>query len=328
MNRQICLKLQSLSESLHRFFADRPTSILMKIRELLTHLDVRLTPSEAKIVQILLHDYPVAGLRSASSLARAAGVSDPTVIRLTAKLGFDGYSTFQAKLLEEVDASMRSPLMMMETKRPAAKGRSVAEAYTRSAAAAVEKTAGLMLPQANARAVGLITGCKGKVFMLGGRFSRYVAGMFAAHLAQLRPGTTSLDALSPERFDMLVDLGPRDVLVVFDYRRYQIDVIRYAQQAASRGVAIVLFTDPWHSPISSIANVVLVASGEVGSPYDSLAPAVAQMEALVAHILAEESNSRDSRVARIERVRTENSVTVEQAKPTHSRARNRQKNRT
>jgi DNA-binding MurR/RpiR family transcriptional regulator len=318
---QNCVNRHSLSQFLHRLPATTHSQDLMKIRELLTHADVRLTPSEAKIVQILLDDYPIAGLESASSLARTAGVSDPTVIRLIAKLGFDGYSAFQAKLLEEVDASMRSPLMMMETKRPAAKGRSIAEVYMRSAAAAVEMSAGLVLPQVCVRAVSLIMGSKGSVIVLGGRFSRYVSGMFAAHLGQLRPDTIALAPLSPESFDLLVDFGPRDVLVVFDYRRYQTDVIRFAEQAAARDVAIVLFTDPWRSPIASMAKVVLVASGEVGSPYDSLAPAVAQMEALVAHIVAEGSRSRDTRVARIERVRTENSVTVEQVKPKYSRHR-------
>jgi DNA-binding MurR/RpiR family transcriptional regulator len=287
----------------------------MQIREVLTQSNVKLTPAEAKIAQMLLADYPVAGLGTASSLARRAGVSDPTVIRLVTKLGFEGFPAFQARLLEEVDAGLRSPLMMMEAKRPAAKGRSVAQAYLHSAAGAIEAAAGMLLPQTCERAIQLIMGAKGRVLLLGGRFSRYVSGMLAAYLAQFRPNIESIAPLSAESFDMLVDLGERDALVVFDYRRYQTDIIRFATQAAGHGVPIVLFTDPWRSPIAAHAKVVLIASGEVGSPYDSLAPAVAQIEALLAYIVAQDSRSRDERVSRIEHIRSENAITVANTLP-------------
>src|SRR3546814_6055969 len=56
-------------------------------------------------------------LGSASSLAKRAGVSDPTVARFVTKFGFENFAAFQATLLEEVEARLRSPLMMLETKQ-------------------------------------------------------------------------------------------------------------------------------------------------------------------------------------------------------------------
>src|SRR3546814_3459458 len=52
-----------------------------------------------------------------SSLAKRAGVSDPTVARFVTKFGFENFAAFQATLLEEVEARLRSPLMMLETKQ-------------------------------------------------------------------------------------------------------------------------------------------------------------------------------------------------------------------
>src|SRR5687768_18516279 len=87
----------------------RPTSRQsMTIREVLMHPGLALTPSEEKIVQLLLTDYPTSGLGSASSLARRAGVSDPTVVRLVMKLGYEGFPDFQAKLLAEVEIGRAS----------------------------------------------------------------------------------------------------------------------------------------------------------------------------------------------------------------------------
>src|SRR4029078_13659607 len=64
----------------------------------------RLTPSEHKLANALLADYPVAGLSSITEFAKAAKVSTPTALRLAKKLGFAGFPSFQAALRDEVSA--------------------------------------------------------------------------------------------------------------------------------------------------------------------------------------------------------------------------------
>src|SRR5256885_4595671 len=73
-----------------------------------------------------------------------------------------------------------------------------------------------------------------------------------------------------------------DVLVVFDYRRYQPDTIECARVAAARGCDVILFTDQWLSPASAFARQVLVTSVETVGPFDSLVGAIAVVEAVVA----------------------------------------------
>lgn len=284
----------------------------MTIRDLLTQSGLSLTPSEAKIAQVLLAEYPISGLGTATSLARRAGVSDPTVVRLVVKLGFDGFPDFQATLLAEVEARLHSPLLMMEAKRPGGMD-SAAAAYMTSVARSLEKTKTAVPAQNFDRAARLIFEAKGQVILLGGRFSRTVAGMLAGYLIQFRPRVRDLHSFTVEDFDLLVDLGKRDVLIVFDYRRYQRDVVNFARQASERGVKLVLFTDSWLSPIAESAEVVLTASIEVDSPYDTLAPAVAQAEALIAHYIA--SLGRDGgrkRIEQLERTRRDNQVTIDE----------------
>jgi DNA-binding MurR/RpiR family transcriptional regulator len=239
-------------------------------------------------------------------------VSDPTVIRFVSKLGFDGFAAFQTKLLDEVGTQFSSPLMRMKATRPAAKGRSVVESYMLSVAEAVEAAAGTTLPQIYDRAVETIMDSRGRVLVLGGRFSRFISGMLAAYLTQFRSNVTCLGALSAETFDTLLDINGRDTLIVFDYRRYQTNVIRFAEQAAERGASLILFTDPYRSPIATTAKIVIIGRTEVGSPYDSLVAPVAQVEALIAHMVARK-NSRASRarVHELEQIRGQNAVTLE-----------------
>lgn len=294
----------------------------MSLRDLLLKSGLSLTPSEEKIVQVLLADYPSAGLGTATALARRAGVSDPTVIRLAMKLGFQGYPDFQQKLLAEVEARLHSPLLMMDARRHAAELESdePAVAYLRSVIDGLEKSL-LTTPAATYdRAAKLVADLRSPVTLLGGRFSRHISGMLAGYLSQLRPGIRELGQLSPGAFDLLIDMDRRDLLFVFDYRRYQADVVDFARQAAGRGVRIVLFTDPWLSPIAEIAEVTLTSPCEASSPYDTLAPALAQMEAFVAHLVAGMDKSMRARIERLEHVRRLNSVTLDHAQDKGSAA--------
>lgn len=283
----------------------------MTVRDLLMREGLPLTPSEEKIVRILLAEYPSSGLGSASSLARRAGVSNPTVVRLVMKLGFAGFPDFQAKLMAEVEARLHSPLLMMEAKRPGKTDENVVLSYMDSIDKAIGRSANATPMQSYDRASRLIMETKGDVVLLGGRFSRHVAAIFAGYLVQFRPGVVDLGALSAQAFDMLADLGRKDVLVVFDYRRYQLDVIAFARQAAARGVRILLFTDQWQSPIAEHAEVTIVSPLDVASPYDTLVPALAQVEALVARILSALGEDARSRIERLEEVRHANAVTLD-----------------
>lgn len=281
----------------------------MAIRDLLSDGRIALTPSEQRIAQALLNDYPAAGLGPATHLAKRAGVSDPTVVRFVVKLGFDGFMAFQSSLLGELEERLRSPLTMMGSV-PAADEGGVMRGYLQSVGAALRQ-AETASPQISFdRAARLIMESR-TLLLLGGRFSRHVAEILAAHLEQFRPAVTRLGPVSAETFDRLADLGKRDALIAFDYRRYQRDVIAFAQQAADRGLRLVLFTDRWQSPAAARADVVIISPVEAGSPYDTLAPAVGQVEALVAQIVAERRDQLRPRIERIEEVRRSNRVTFD-----------------
>src|SRR3546814_19346940 len=90
--------------------------------------------------------------------------------------------------------------MMIEAKRPPAE-RGVAQAYLASAAVKVAEAESFTIGQSYERAVDLIMAAKGNVTVVGGRFSRHVAGMLASYLAQLRPGISAQDILSVESFE-------------------------------------------------------------------------------------------------------------------------------
>ncbi|HEV8596702.1 MAG TPA: MurR/RpiR family transcriptional regulator, partial [Candidatus Dormibacteraeota bacterium] len=152
-------------------------------------------------------------------------------------------------------------------------------------------------------AVELLADVRRRVMVLGGRVSAPLARYLVAQLHLLRPGIGLVDSERSTPAQQLIDMRKTDVLVVFDYRRYQQDTIECARIAAGRGCDVVLFTDQWLSPASAFARQVLVTSVETVGPFDSLVGATAVVEALVAAVLARLGSRAEARLQNLERLR-------------------------
>jgi DNA-binding MurR/RpiR family transcriptional regulator len=259
-----------------------------------------LSPAERRLARVLLASYPIAGLESVARFAERAGVSPPTVTRFITKLGFRGYPEFQESLRHEVQARLSSPLARYrdEPKRESAVNDAL-EVSTRN----LKTTTELLSERDLQEAEELLADVRRRVMVLGGRVSASLARYLAGQLHLLRPGVALVDTERSAPAQQMIDMRKTDVLVVFDYRRYQPDTIESARVAASRGCNVILFTDPWLSPVSAFARQVLVTSVETVGPFDSLVSAMAVVEALVAAVLRRLGSRAEARMQSLERLR-------------------------
>ncbi|WLR91672.1 MurR/RpiR family transcriptional regulator [Shinella zoogloeoides] len=287
----------------------------MAIRDRLTDGEIAFTRAELKIVRQLLSNYPAAGLNTVAHLAAAADVSNPTVVRFANKLGFEGYPEFQAALLSEVQERMSSPLSMLDTRKPSLEQENFYQYFLRASIHALEASMQMLPPDDFEAAIDAAADLNMRVHCLGGRFSGFLAGLLWSHMKQLRGETRWINGSQADQVDQLVDLGKRDVLFVYDYRRYQIDTIRFARQAAKQGARIVLFTDRWVSPIAEFASVTLMAPVDTVSPYDTMVPAIAQTEALIAGLTARLASQSRGRIERMEDLRRSYAITEDAYSP-------------
>jgi DNA-binding MurR/RpiR family transcriptional regulator len=291
------------------------------VRERLLHGGLALSKSEVKVARELLANYPAAGLSTISRLASRAGVSDPTVLRFAGRLGFKSYGGLQDALLTEVEAHMRSPLTLApEQTEPTHRPPNVYEGFFAATLAQLEAARRETPPEDLDAAVALLADPKSRILCHGGRFSRFLAGILQRCLQHLRPGTELIDGTAADLIDRLADIGPKDVLAVYDYRRYQADVVRFAGEASARGARVILFTDRWKSPIAKIADVTLAVPIETRSPFDTMVTPLAQTEAVVAGLTVRLGSCWRERAEAIERVRIDHRLTFDGAAPGAARA--------
>ncbi len=96
-------------------------------------------------------------------------------------------------------------------------------------------------------AVRLLSDRRRRITLAGGRFTHLLAQYLGLHLMQLRDDVRFLPDRDVERTAVLAALTRRDVLVVFDYRRYESDKTTMASLVQEQGGKVVLFTDTWLS---------------------------------------------------------------------------------
>jgi DNA-binding MurR/RpiR family transcriptional regulator len=262
----------------------------------------RLTASERRAARALLANYPMLGLGTVAEFATRSGVSPPTVLRFIGRLGHSSYADFQKRLRNEVEAQLQSPL----AKAAPAERSGDLPSHSGFALAVADNIRETFrhIPAGEFEAVtALLADGRRPVHLLGGRFTDAVARYMAVHLRILRPAVRHLDGQPANWRDQIVDFGRRDVLVLFDIRRYQRDLLPLAEAAAARRAAVVLFTDQWLSPIARIASHVLAARIHVPSAWDSSAALLAVAEALIAAVTARNWPTVKARVGALERLR-------------------------
>lgn len=276
-------------------------SMTSGVAELITGRMDSMSAGERRAAQTLVAAYPVIGLKTVAEFSQAAGVSSPTILRFVARLGFQNYPEFQAALQDELAAQLQSPALRAGLPQPSRDG-----AVPATVAATLEnirETFRHLSEKQIADVAALLSDTKADVFLVGGRFTDPVARYMAAHLTIIRPNVLHLVGQESNWRDRLIDMGKRDVLLIFDIRRYQESLLRFAEKAHQRGVHIVLFTDQWLSPIARFARHVIAGRTAVPSPWDSSAALFVVAETLIGELTRRLEADSARRIGEMEKLR-------------------------
>ena len=260
-----------------------------------------MTPNERRVAHRLLADYPVAGLDTVAGVGKAAGVSAPTVLRMIAKLGFANYGAFQKALRSELAERLATPLMK-GIKEP---GRDRLARFAEATIANVRETAANVARDEFDSVVRLLADGNRPLHVLGGRFTDPLADYLVAHLRVLRPRVRRVEGGRMNWLDQLLDIGKRDVVLIFDIRRYADDIAAFAERAVKRGATVGLLTDQWLSPVSRVARHLLPAHVIAPSVWDSSAGLLLLVEAVLSAVADELGPTARKRLSAIETLRSD-----------------------
>ena len=240
-----------------------------------------MTRAEKQLANSLLDNYPVSGLGSITTVAEAANVSTPTVVRMVQKLGFRGFTEFQNTLHHELEATISNPITKHERMAPNAPGAHILNRFAEAVMANMRQSLGSLDPDQFDAVAKLIADRKRQIYLAGGRITGALAEYFFTHLQVIRPGVTRISTNAASWPHYILNMNRGDILIIFDIRRYESQLEVLAQTAAERGVVLVLFTDQWGSPITKHAEHSFRLDIEAPSAWDSSVVTLIVLEALI-----------------------------------------------
>ncbi|MBV9792851.1 MAG: MurR/RpiR family transcriptional regulator [Actinobacteria bacterium] len=261
---------------------------------LLTLLDGRrLSPAQRRIAQYLLDHMPDSAFLSSVVLARRAGVSQPSVTRFAAALGFSGYPAFRDALR---DIALDAPLPV----QPDTPGPDDGTGNPMQAAVAAEIANLQALHEllADTRVVTELArelAASVPLAVLGLRISAPLAEYFAYAARRIHPDVRCLTFGGSVVFDALLHASEAGGkwLVGFALPRYPAETVQALRFARQLGMRTAVISDVRFVPFAGEADVLLPAGVGTRLLFDShAAPAV--LSAVIVQAMADADPVRAS----------------------------------
>ena len=237
-----------------------------------------LTPAERRVADVVLVSPQSVAFGTVADLAQRAATSGATVVRLAAKLGYDGFTALQAAVQDELGQQLRPAAERIREVQPS-------DVLGRVRQIDLDNVAGTLEAASRGAFDAVVEAFADEtraVHVVSGEASRGVGMLLADDLSMLRPGVTVWYGADVRLARHLSNLCRDDVLVAIDHRRYERWVLDTARLARRRGARVVALCDSALSPLADDAWCTFVVRAEGAGPFDSHVGTLALVNALIA----------------------------------------------
>jgi DNA-binding MurR/RpiR family transcriptional regulator len=244
------------------------------------------SPSNRLIAEFLLRNPIRVTAWSIEDLSGALPVSTATVSRFARAMGFQGYPELRAALAE----TLQSVLKPVEKLRDALERRSPDDSpQTEGLQTTVEAVRGAaagLRPEVVEAAVERLLKAQ-TLYVMGFGMSAHLAGLLTLGLQPFCPQLINVVEFGGTEVaaGRLMNVGRGDLLVAISFPRYATDAVQLAAYARDRGADVIAITDSPASPLSRVADEVLLAPSAHPVLSSSLAAAVVVIEALLTSLM-------------------------------------------
>jgi DNA-binding MurR/RpiR family transcriptional regulator len=239
-----------------------------------------LTTAERRVAEVVLARPQQVAFGTVAELAAAAQAGAATVVRLSTKLGYDGFTALQAAVQAELAAQLRPAAERI--REPS--GSDLAARHVNLEITNVQTSVRAVGAAALETVAERLSAVGSRVFVLSGDASRGVAMQFVSDLGALRDGVALIDGNPIAVKRQIALLRADDVLVSLDLRRYEKWVVESARTAAAAGVWSVALTDSVLSPLAQVADLTIVLAAGGSGPFDSHTGTLAVFNLFVAAV--------------------------------------------
>ena len=235
---------------------------------------------QKRIANFILDSYDKAAFMTASRLGKRVGVSESTVVRFAAELGYDGYPDMQ-KSLQKMIRNRLTSVQRIEVTNDRIGDQDLLSMVLQSDIEKIRMTLEELDRDSFEHAVDTIVSAR-KIYIIGVRSSASIATFLTFYFNLIFDNVVEVSAnTASEVFERLLRVGEGDVVIGVSFPRYSSRTVQAMSFARDRGATTVAITDSEASPLAPICTYTLKARSDMASFVDSLVAPLSLVNALL-----------------------------------------------
>lgn len=234
-----------------------------------------------KAIAIFIEEhYDQAVFMTAAKLGETLGISESTVVRFAAGIGYEGYPEFQ-KSLEEWVKNKLNTVQKIGAKYGRSSQSEILNSVLQADIEKIQDTIVNMDTAAFETAVDIILEAKA-IYIVGMRSCEPLADFLHFYLHMIRGNVQLLRSTSvSEMFEQMIRIDEKDAIVGISFPRYSMRTLKAMEFANDRNAKVITITDSIHSPMNLYSSCNLLARSDMVSIVDSLVAPLSVINALV-----------------------------------------------
>lgn len=269
--------------------------------------NIHYSKGQRRIAKYIQENYDKAAFMTAGKLGATVGVSESTVVRFAAELGYDGYPGMR-KALQEIIRNRLTSVQRIEVAKDMINGSNVLKAVLTADMEKLQKTVDEINVVSFDAAVDAIINAK-HVYIVGMRSSAALSSFMGYYLNLLRDNVHLLhDTAVSEVYEQVIRINEGDVFIGMSYPRYSSRTVKAMRFAKESGATTISLTDGESSPLVKISDITLYARSDMVSFLDSLVAPLSLINALIVSIGLRSNDALSDTFKRLETVWMENEV--------------------
>lgn len=240
----------------------------------------KMSKGHKKIADYIRDHYDQAVFMTAAKLGETLEISESTVVRFAAGIGYEGYPELQ-KALEDCVKGKLSDMQRIDRKYGRSSQSEVLLSVMQSDIEKLQHTIEHLDADAFESAVDAILEAD-TVYVMGLRSNEPLAGFLQFYLNMIRRNVVLLNTTSvSETFEQMIHIGEKDCFIGISFPRYSMRTLKAMEFANDRNAKVIAITDGVHSPMNLYSSCNLLARSDMVSIVDSLVAPLSVINALV-----------------------------------------------
>lgn len=257
-----------------------------------------LSKSHKRIADYLLSNYDKVAFMTASTVGKSLGISESTVVRFAASLGYGGYPELQRALQDTVKTRLTT-VQRYEMSKEHKQGQSLSKIML-SDIDNIRQTLDQFDDAVISKFIEEVIAAR-RVYVLGLRSSSVLANYLGFYLNFILPDVHIIHETAQDVYDQLLNMSKQDVLIALSFPRYSKRTYDCVDYSIKNGTTILGVTDSLDSPLFQKAKYCLTAKYNMNTFIDSFVAPMSLLNALIIGISMKKVGVEDN-LERLEQI--------------------------